>query len=148
MLPLTSRHATLGGRGRHALTYVAAVAGVVALAAGFLGLVAGPVLGGVFGATYAADRDVLRVLALAAIPGAVAIGLAPLLAIHARRALIWLVGAALATNLALNLVLVPTHREMGAAWASVISVSMVAAGATVITLRWPDTEVIDVREAG
>lgn len=125
-------------RGRQAIRYVAAVAGVVAVAAALLAAMAAPVLDVAFGAEYRDDADVLRLLCLAAVPTAMSVGLAPVVAILHRRSLFRWVFVALVVNVAVNVVLIPDQREVGAAWASVISMSVAAVGMISTALRSPD----------
>ncbi|QYG93307.1 oligosaccharide flippase family protein [Iamia sp. SCSIO 61187] len=145
VLPLTSAASTRLERGRRALAYVAALAGFVGAGAGAVALVAGPLLRVAFGETYSADGDVLAVLALAAVPAAIGVGLTPVMAIHARRALVACMGSALVVNLVLNLVLVPGWDEMGAAWATVASMTLLALTAVATVSRWSDDALEDDR---
>ena len=85
VLALTSDAPDKVTRGRRAVRYVGAVAAVVAVASAALALLAGPVIETAFGADYRGDADVLRLLCLAAVPSAMSVGLAPVVAILRRR---------------------------------------------------------------
>lgn len=137
VLPLTARVSNPRARGRAALRYVAIVTAVVAVGALALGLVAGPVLGWAFGSEYRGDADVLRLLCVATVPGAVSIGLAPILAILRRGAFTRLVLLALATNVVVNLALIPDHAEIGAAIGTIASSTVAAVGMVVAAFRLP-----------
>lgn len=128
VLPLTGALESPRERGRQAARYVGLIACAVAIAGGAAAAVAQPLLRVIFGTDYMSDDDVLRVQCLAAIPSAIAIGLAPMVAILRRSALIAWASAALAVNVVANLALIPNHRELGAAWASVLSMTVAAIG--------------------
>ncbi|MEY2592191.1 MAG: hypothetical protein QOJ67_4175 [Acidimicrobiaceae bacterium] len=135
VLPLTAGVADARARGRLALRYVGVVTAVVALAGVVAAVWAGPLLEYAFGNPYGRDRDVLRLLCAAAVPTAVCIGLAPIVAILARRALVRWVLVAFIVNVAVNLALLPGYRGIGAAWASLASMSVVAAGLALTVVR-------------
>jgi O-antigen/teichoic acid export membrane protein len=137
VLPLTVHAGGARARGRIALRYVALVAVVVAAGALVLGLIAEPVLDWAFGPHYRGDADVLRLLCIAAIPGAVSVGLAPVLAIQWRGAFTRLVVLALAVNVAVNLALIPAHKEIGAAIGTIISTTVAAVGMVIAAFRLP-----------
>jgi len=137
VLPLTGRQTVARIRGRQALRYVGLVAVLVATGATITAVFAEPVLRTAFGTTYAADAPVLRLLCLAAVPSAVAIGLAPVIALLARRLFLRTMVAALALNVLANLLLVPDHGATGAAIASVLSTTLLAVGLVIATSRLP-----------
>lgn len=135
VLALTAKAPDERTRGRRAIRYVGAVTLVVAAAAAALAALAVPVIDTAFGREYRDDADVLRLLCLAAVPSAMSVGLAPVVAILARRSLFRWVLVALVVNVSVNLLLVPGHREVGAAWASVVSMSVAAIGMIASVLR-------------
>jgi O-antigen/teichoic acid export membrane protein len=117
---------------------VAVVASVVALGALALGALAGPVLELAFGHGYRGDAEVLRLLCLGAIPSTVSIGLAPVVAMLHRRAFVRWILVALAVDVTLNLLLLPHHLGLGAAWATVASMTVSATGMVVTLVRTPE----------
>lgn len=135
VLPLTIHASNPQARGRAALRYVAMVAGVVGMAALALGVIAEPVLGWAFGPKYRGDAEVLRLLCIAAVPGAVSVGLAPILAIERRQVFSRLVLLALMMNVVLNVLLIPGHAEIGAAVGTIVSTTVAAAGMALVALR-------------
>jgi O-antigen/teichoic acid export membrane protein len=74
-----------------------------------------PLLEGLFGNEYAAGAPALRVLAIAALPSAVVLALLTPVALRSARAVAAL-GVALVANLAANLIVIPEHGGLGAAW--------------------------------
>lgn len=137
VVPLTSRAVDLAERGRLAMRYVARITAAVAALALVLALVARPVLELTFGSTYAGDADVLRLLCLAAVPSAVSVGLGPIVALHDRSAMFRCLATALAVDVLANLVLLPDHRGVGAAWSTVLSMSAAAVCMLRSTVRLP-----------
>jgi len=137
VLPLTVQEESPRERGRAALRYVAFIAALVAVAAVALGAGAEIVLNAAFGSDYRADYDVLRLLCVAAVPSAVSIGLAPVLAIEWRGAFTRLVVLALVVNVATNVALIPIHAERGAALGTIASSAVAAVGMVVAIVRLP-----------
>jgi len=140
VLPLTVRANNPRARGRAALRYVAIIAVVVGVGALVLGVFAAPALGHAFGSKYRGDANVLRLLCVAAVPGAVSVGLAPVLAIEWRRAFTRLVVLALVVNVVTNVLLIPAHAEIGAATGTVVSTSVATAGMIMAASRLPEEE--------
>jgi O-antigen/teichoic acid export membrane protein len=140
VLPLTGRHLSPADRGRHALRYVATVGGVVSIGALVAGIFAGPVLRIAFGGAYGSDGSVLRLLCVASLPTAIGVGLAPIVAMLARRAFLGAMAVALVVNVVTNVLLIPHLRELGAAVASLVSTTVLAAllVAAVLALSPPD----------
>lgn len=138
VVPLTGVSVDDRTRGRQSLRYVGLITGAVAAGAMVIGIWAGSVLELAFGAGYADDETVLRLLCVAAVPSAVSIGLAPIVALLARRSMIRVVLVALAVDIVMNALLLPGHRGIGAAWATIISMTVAAIGMLVTTLRLPD----------
>jgi O-antigen/teichoic acid export membrane protein len=137
VIPLTAALGDVRARGRRALAYVLAVAGVVAIGGLVVGLWAHDFLTLAFGKGYGRDGGVLRLLCLSDIPTAISVGLAPIVAILHRRALLRWVAVALVVNVVMNLALLPHYRGVGAAWASIVSMTVVSAGLVVTVLRLP-----------
>lgn len=137
VIPLTGHARDAATRGQQARRYVFRITAVVALAATILAVFAGPVLEIAFGAEYAADQDVLRLLCLACIPSALSIGLSPIVALHDRRAMIRWVCIALVVDVIANLLLLPALGGVGAAWASIASMTVAAWGMFITTTRLP-----------
>lgn len=95
-----------------------------------------PILGFVFGDPFRSQDTTLRLLLVAAIPGAIVATLAPLVAVTDGRSFFrsFLLGSVL--NIALNIALVPTHDTRGAAVALLVSHLTLGVALTLATARW------------
>lgn len=84
-----------------------------------------PIMGYVFTPDFAHGNDVLRVLALAQVCGALSVPLSAFLIVAGRQNLFGvLTFGALSVNVMGNLILIPLHGAVGAAWASLVSMSL------------------------
>ena len=84
-----------------------------------------PIMGYVFTPDFAQGNDVLRVLALAQVCGALSVPLSAFLIVAGRQNLFGvLTFGALSVNVMGNLILIPLHGAVGAAWASLVSMSL------------------------
>jgi len=90
-------------------------------------LVAEPMMRFRFGPKFVAAGDIVVVLLLSALPGAVVAALAPLAGITHRRKFATASAAILVFNVALNLVAIPMWGPIGAAWVNVASQLVLAA---------------------
>jgi O-antigen/teichoic acid export membrane protein len=93
-----------------------AAAAVVSLVAVPVMLFAGPVIRLTFGPRYGSSAPILAVLMAAAIPGAVANVLIPLVSVRQGRRFAVTVATAFAGNVLLNLALIPRYGALAAAW--------------------------------
>jgi O-antigen/teichoic acid export membrane protein len=106
----------------------AGVALLTAVLSAVLAVAARPIMAFTFGADFARSVPVLRVLLVAAVPTAVVSALGPLTAVGQRRGYAGVLAMALASNVALNIILIPRHGAIGAAWANAASQTLLAVG--------------------
>lgn len=135
VLPLTGQIADPSRRARSALRYVGVVSAMVAAGSLVVGVFAEPILRVAFGNNYSGDSKVLRLLCIASLPAAIAVGLAPMVAILVRRSFFALMTVALVVNVVANVILVPRHAEVGSAIASIVSTTVLAAGLVWVLMR-------------
>ena len=88
---------------------------LAAAAAAPFAVAAGPIVTGLFGSRYASSADVLAVLAVSSVPGALVTVTLPVIGVRAGHAFARTMAVALAGNVALNLAVIPAYGPIGAA---------------------------------
>ncbi len=123
-------------RSRHVYRLTLAAMAVVAPAALAIALTARPIMSNLYGSAYASGAPALVVLMASAVPGAAALVLAQGAALVAGRRLAIVTALTLVSNVVFNAVLVPSIGALGAAWATLLS-QTVLAGLLVFSVRAP-----------